>query len=209
MKRSLLILLVFWTFFVQSCRTAKKDWVNENFTSKSETEAFQKGIAKVTETLKKDVAESLTEFKKEVSSTATTSSSETESENTTVTGTITAEDGKEKSVTIGGTTIKSNGADVSFTTTASKEISKEFLEKFQEISSELQSEKLLRETLEAQLFSLKSEFANFRSSYESEKDTKTKTVNKKGLTGGFTFWIILAIIIIALIWYFRKSIPFI
>ena len=207
-NKTIIILVIFLSLFVQSCRTAKKNWVEENFTSKTEIQAFQETFETSIETVKTETSETISEIRKEVSNSRSTNETTSESENTTVTVDITAEDGKEKSATVGGTTITSNGANVKVTTNSSKEVSREFQEKFQEISMQLNSEKQLRETLQSELTSLKKEFADFRSSQQTEKTTKTVTVKKKWFTA--PAWIIIALVLLAVgvLWYFRKSIPF-
>ncbi|MCB0460344.1 MAG: hypothetical protein KDC74_10070 [Flavobacteriaceae bacterium] len=208
-NKTIIILVIFLSLFVQSCRTAKKNWVEENFTSKTEIQAFQETFETSIETVKTETSETISEIRKEVSNSRSTNETTSESENTTVTVDITAEDGKEKSATVGGTTITSNGANVKVTTNSSKEVSREFQEKFQEISIQLNSEKQLRETLQSELTSLKKEFSDFRLSQQTEKTTKTVTVKKKGFTAPVWIIIALVVLIIAVIWYFRKKIPFI
>ena len=201
-------MLMFSLAFFCSCRVAKKEWVKENFTEKATTQ----GIRVVQDsTFKSEISKietSIHKIETSVSKNETKSTSDTESQTTTVTGTITAEEGKEKSVTIGGTTIKSHGANVTFETTSSKAISKEFQESFQQISKELQEKSVKLQEVQTELNSLKSEFASFVSTYQSEKNAKTKTVKKTGFQFGVWILIALAIIVLVFIWYFRKSIPF-
>lgn len=194
--------------FFCSCRVAKKDWVKENYSERSEIEQLIQASEQTTKTEISKLETSVSKIETSISNSETSSTSETESQTTTVTGTITAEEGKEKSVTIGGTTIKSHGANVTFETTSSKAISKEFQESFQQISKELQEKSVKLQEVQTELISLKSEFASFVSTYQSEKNAKTKEVKKTGFQ--FGVWILIAVVLIVLvfIWYFRKSIPF-
>ncbi|MGB0896870.1 MAG: hypothetical protein ACPGRW_06080 [Flavobacteriaceae bacterium] len=196
MKKYILILLV-----LSSCRTAKKEWVKENFSEKATVKKYFTAQDSTFKSELNEINETLTAtFNERFNSTTTT-----KNESTTVSGTITAEDGKEKTATIGNTTITSNGANISFTTSSSKTMESKYVKLVQE----LQSEKQFSQKIQSELISLKSEFANFVSTYESEKTTKSKTVKKTGVQ--FGVWIIIAIvlILIVVIWYFRKSIPFI
>lgn len=209
MKKYIIILLMFsLAFLCSSCRVAKKEWVKENFTEKATTQeirvvqdsTFKSEISKIETSIHK--------IETFVSKIETFKTSENETESTTVSGSITAEDGKEKSVSIGGTTIKSHGANVTFETTTSKAISKEFQESFQQISKELQEKSVKLQEVQTELNSLKSEFSNFVSTYQSEKNAKTKEVKKTGFQFGVWIIVAIAIIITIFIWYFRKSIPF-
>jgi len=205
MKKAIYIVIVISLF---SCRVAKKEWVQDNFTEKA---TINKSLIVQDSVFKSEILKietSVSELETSVSNIETSSASEASNESTTVSGSIKAEDGKEKSVTIGNTTIKSNGANVSFETTSSKSLTKEFETKYQELNKILQSEKEFNQSLESELTSLKSEFSNFKSTYESEKTSKTKTVTKRGST--FSVWLMIILVLIgtAIFWWFRKRIPF-
>lgn len=208
MKKYIIILLMFLLAFLCSCRVAKKEWVKENFTEKATTQ----GIRVVQDsTFKSEISKIETSIHKvetSIHKIETFKTTENQTENTTVSGSITAEEGKEKSVTIGGTTIKSLGASVTFETTSSKAISKEFQESFQQISKELQEKSVKLQEVQIELNSLKSEFSNFVSTYQSEKNTKTKEVKNTGFPFGVWILIAIVLIVLAVVWYLRKSIPF-
>lgn len=204
MKKLIIILLI----LCSSCRVAKKDWLKETFAEKA---TVKKSLTVRDSMFRSEISKietSVSKIENSISKIETSSGSTSENESTTVSGSITAEDGKEKTATVGNTTITSNGANISFTTTTSKEISKAFEIKYQEQQTQLQLQKQTISSLRSQLTSLKTEFANFVSTYESEKNNKTKTVKKTGFQAGV--WIIVAVVVIVLIvlWYFRKSIPF-
>ena len=206
MKKFIILFLCLLTF--NSCRVVKKEWVKENFTEKSTTQKINVIQDSIFSSEISKLETSVSKLETSVSNTETTSTSSSENESTTISGSIIAEDGKEKSVTVGGTTIKSNGANVTFETTSTKAINKAFERQFEELSTKLQEERKTNETLKTEMSSLKSEFANFVSTYESEKTTQSKTVKKSGLGFGFWLTLILIAIVISIVWYFRKSIPF-
>lgn len=206
MKKHLIISLVLISLF--SCRVAKKAWVKETYAEKSIVAKNAITHDSIIKTEIRKIGTSVSKLGTYISNIETSRSLETESENTTVSGTIEAEDGKEKFVTFGNTKITSNGANVSFETTNARYISKEFQAKFQEISSELQLEKSKTESLQIAINSLKSEFSTFKSNIKSKTNTKIKTVKKTGFQFGVWLIAIIAIMIIILVRYFRKSIPF-
>ena len=206
MKKLLILSLLFISF--TSCRVAKKEWVKENFTEKS---TVKESLTVQSDSINKrleQLSESFNSKLKSISESKSSSSSESESESTNVTGTITAEDGKEKSVTINGTTIKSNGANISFETNSNKAISKEFKENFDQLTAELQTESSKRFQLEVEVRSLYSRLSELESNKEASKTTKSKEVTKRGFSFGVWLFFLLFGIAICTIWYFRKSIPF-
>lgn len=203
------IWLILAILLLSSCRVAKKEWVNENFSEKETVNDFltvQDSIVK-SEIFK--LQSHVSKIETSVSKIEALKTSESSNETTSVSGTLTAEDGKEKSVTIGNTTIKSNGANVSFETSSSMAISKEFESKHKELTKELNEQKKVSQNLRSELNSLKSEFSELKATYNSEKTLKSQTVTKKGFTLGFTSILILIVLAIAALFYFRKKIPFI
>ena len=197
-KITVIVLLTLLTF---GCKTVKKEWVKENFTSKQESSLLKQSVSNLNKTLKSEISDtSIKDFNEKLNQ-LSKKITETESKNTTVSGSITAEDGKEKSVSIGNTEIKSIGANITFETTSSTSLSKEFETKYHELSQLLQSEREYREVLRIEIDSLKNEFANFVSNQESEKTTKYKEVKKRVIS-------ILVLLIIGTLYYFRKKIPF-
>ncbi len=206
MKKITLIFLVLLSLF--SCRSVKKEWVKENFTEKAEISQLKENYSNLKNTLKTEINEALILEINEKLKQEKVSESSSENESTTVSGSITAEDGKEKSVTIGGTTIKSNGANVTFETSSTKEFTRKYESKLEELQMQLEKKTITIKELHSEINSLKSEFSIFRSNYESEKTAKSKEVKSSGLSFGFWLTIIIVTIVIIIIWYFRKSIPF-
>lgn len=206
MKKLIAISTLFILF--TSCRSVKKEWVKENFTEKSEISQLKANYSNLKNTLKTEINETLILEINEKLKQEKVYESSSKNETTTVSGSISAEDGKEKSVTIGSTTIKSNGANVTFKTSSTKEFTKQFESHLQELEIRLQESLLEISILRSENNSIKSEFANFKSTYDREKTSESKTVKKSGLSFGTWLILIIIIIVIVLIWYFRKSIPF-
>jgi len=183
---------------------AKKNWVKENFTEKA---TVKKSLTLQSNALInriENLQETLTAKYDELSKESSKETRTEENESTTVTGNITAEEGKEKSVTIGATTIKSDGANVSFQTNFSKSVSKEFLEKMSALSNEIntQSNKIieLNKLVEAQSRRL----SELESNKEIKKNTSSKDVTKRGFS--FGAWLIGLLIFSGLIlFFFLKS----
>lgn len=197
------ILLMFF-----SCRTAKKTWVEENFTSKHEIQSIQDNLTYSNEEVKSEIKNSLILDFTEKLKLATEKTTNNETETTTTKIDIIAENGVEKKATAGNTTVTSNGANVSVQTTSSKALSKEFESKYNELSQKLDREQKYNEYLYTEINSLKSEIANLKSTYQSEKQAKTKETTKRG----FTFWAVLIgglIVVLGVAGYvFRSRIPF-
>ena len=197
------ILLMFF-----SCRTAKKTWVEENFTSKQEIQSIQDNLTYSNEEVKSEIKNSLILDFTEKLKLATEKTTNNETETTTTQIDIIAENGVEKKATAGNTTVTSIGANVSVQTTSSKSLSKEFESKYQELSQKLDKEQKYNEYLYSEINSLKSEIANLRSTYQSEKQAKSKETKKTG----FTFWAVLIgglIVVFGVAGYvFRSRIPF-
>lgn len=206
MKNRFCILVLCLLLF--NCRTVKKEWVKENFTEKSTTTQLKSSQDSTLRSEISKIETSVSKIETSVSKIENSATSSAENETTDVSGNIVAEDGKTKSVTIGGTTIKSNGANISFKTSSSKATSKQ-IETFYENSErkfELQEQTISE--LRTELNSLKSEFNVLESAYESQKQTRSKNVKKTGLSFGMWAMIIIILIVLVLLWYFRHSIPF-
>ena len=197
------ILLMFF-----SCRTAKKTWVNENFASKQDISKLETTQLNSQKTLESKITNSLIIDFTEKLKLATEKTTNNETETTTTQIDIIAENGVEKKATAGNTTVTSNGANVSVQTTSSKALSKEFESKYQELSQKLDKEQKYNEHLYSEINSLKSEIANLRSTYQSEKQAKTKETTKRG----FTFWAVIIgglIVVLGVAGYvFRSRITF-
>lgn len=206
MKKLILFSAIILLF--TSCRSVKKEWVKENFSEKA---TVNRSLSVQDSTLKSEISKietSISKIETSISNTETTKESTSENETTSVSGSITAEEGKEKSVTIGGTTIKSNGANVTFETSSSKTMSREFESKFEQLTLQLEEQSETIQSLNSKLFNQQSEIESLESKYSSLKTSKSRVVKRSGLS--FTTWliIVLALAVVGAIWYFRKSIPF-
>ena len=178
-----------------SCRTAKKEWVKENFTEKSELQEIRDNLTYSNEEVKAEIRNSLiSEFSEKLKQQAEKTTNN-ESETTTVKGSIIAEEGKEKSATVGNTTIKSNGANVTFETTSTKALSKEFETKYNELNQKLEQELKYNKYMYTEINSLKSEIAKITSNQKTEKTNKTRTVSKKQIGLGIVILIVIGLIL--------------
>jgi predicted nuclease with TOPRIM domain len=203
-----LICLFLLVLLSTSCRIAKKEWVKENFTEKEIINNTLKAKDSTTSIKVLDIYKKLSELETSIASSQTTSTSQSENETTTISGSLTAEAGKEKTVTIGNTTITSNGANVSFETVNTKALSKAFESKYQELTAKLQVLNEINEKQETQINSLKSEINNLKSNYTSLKNNQIKNVSKTGGTLGFTSIALIIILAITAFLFFKKQIPF-
>jgi len=202
------ITLVAISLLMVSCRSVKKQWVEDNFTKNETVKHLVKQQDSIFDTKIHKIETSVSKLETSVSKNETKNETSSQEENTTISGSINAEDGKEKSVTFGDTEIKTNGASVTFTTSSSKQITKQITAKIETLTKQLNLEQTKTETLQREIISLKSEFAKIVSSLEAQKTNQTQTVKKAGFN--FGVWIIIALVLAALaaVWYFKKSIPF-
>lgn len=132
-----------------------------------------------------------------------------ENESTDVTVNIKAEDGKEKSATVGNTTVTSNGADISVKTSSTKAINKQI----ETLNSEWsQKYDILEKSIKtAEMKSEQRDYANLKriELLESKLDKQSKETDKTSPT----FWVVLGLVISAILFiairYFKVKIPFI
>lgn len=187
------------------CKTAKVNWVKENFEEKAvvsqKIEAQKDSLLSEISTIR----DSLSVFQSQFLQQQTTSVSSSLDESTTISGSIIAEDGKEKSVTAGGIVIKSNGANVSFETTMTRRETIELQHKVESLTVQLNEAISKIEQNQLKTISNEKQLADFRSTYESDTRTKEKEVKKTGFQAGV--WIIgaLALIVIIALWYLNKK----
>lgn len=184
-----------------SCRAVKKEYLQENYASKEDVSNLEQTQLNSLKALESKIESTIITKVEEKIKKSTEKQNEKQNENTTVTGTLKAEEGKEKSATIGNTTIKSNGADIQFQVNSSKEITKEVLTELQELKQSKQEMLTIitkqQETIEQNTKAI----SELKALYETEKAVKTKEVKKSGLT--FTTLSIIAIILIVLYLIYR------
>jgi len=175
-----------------SCRTVKKDWVEKNFVANETLKTIEENLTYSNESIKEEIKVSLyDEFSQMLKETF-----KAENETTTTTGTIEGVDGVEKSVTIGNTTIKSNGANVSFQTNNTKLV-ESLLKDFNEVTKT--QEQIYKELFEENLL-LEKRYLESEKRIETLEKTISKTVTKKQLGFG-----ILAILIVGFLGYLANK----
>ncbi|PSG90870.1 hypothetical protein [Aurantibacter aestuarii] len=163
-----------------SCKTVKKDWLQENYYTKEtvntnetkQNEAFLNELTKIENSIKK--------YEASTNQQATTTEKTDETENTTIDGSITAEFGKEKFVQVGNTLIKTNGANVNFQTSNVKTYSKELETKISFFESQLEITRKQTEAIEVKLKALETQNKQFKTVLEQQKNSKSKTTKKSG-----------------------------
>lgn len=207
MKKTILIVLLFASLL--SCRTAKKEWVKENFASNSELLRVKDSFSEEISNQEDSLIETMNSKYNEILEQKSSHESDSETEDSTITGTIIAEEGKEKSVSYGGTTINSNGATIQFTTKISKAISKEYSSKFQELNSQLDQERQSIRVLETELTFLKKELETLQTQQINNREAKTRDVKSNGFQVGTWIWLLVVVVVIVLINIFKNQIPFI
>lgn len=207
MKKAILIILVFIS--TASCRTAKKEWVKENFASHLELEGVKNTLSEELKKQEASLTENIQSKYKEVLDQKSSEEISNESEDSTISGTIIAEDGKEKSVSYGGTTISSNGATIKFTSKITKALSKEYSSKFQELNNQLDQERKTVETLSSEINTIKKELEHIKSTQDIDRKSKSRDVKSNGFQLVAWVWLGLLIIVIVLLNIFKNQIPFI
>lgn len=196
----LFIVYVILMLTIFSCRTAKKEWVKENFTEKSQINEIKESLTYSNELVKEEIRKSLVlEFNKTLDETKS-KLIETLDENTITKIDIEAEFGKIKEAMVGNTKVTSNGAKISVETSTNKSLSKDY-ESYKKESQE-SINLLLDETikLSTKIELLAKENNTLKSELSQIKETQSKTVNKKQFTLGF-----MLLIVIFLIYTFRDK----
>lgn len=176
--KNLLLILAIATLF--SCRTVKKEWVKENYQSKIEAVALAEETLNRAESLTIDEIQKLTFNFEEKLQETTQKTTKEESQSTSVSATIEAEDGKEKSVTIGGTKVVSNGARVTVESETNTSFKDEQETTNKEILRQLDEERRFSSAVNESLISLKSEFEAYKESHKQETSVFSKWVKKQG-----------------------------
>jgi hypothetical protein len=167
-----------------SCRTVKKDWVEKNFVANETLKTIEENLTYSNESIKEEIKVSLyDEFSQMLKETF-----KSENETTTTTGTIEGVEGVEKSVTIGNTTIKSNGANVSFQTNNTK-VYESLIKDLKEVNKT--QEQTNKELFEENLL-LERKYIETQKRIETLEKTISKTVTKKQL--GFGILLILIVV---------------
>lgn len=182
-----------------SCRTVKKEWIKENYQSKTEALSQKEEVLKEVKTSQVEITETLVRDFKERFKTETESNKETENENTEIEVNMVAEKGVEKTATIGDTTIKSNGANITASIKTSKESESKTETQIIELFSQLEQKSDIIQSNKEDINSLKSEIANLKTSQENVFTLFSKWVEKKGVK----FWVITVAVLAILFFVYR------
>lgn len=199
----ILYILLMITMF--SCKTVNKVKTHEYFASKNDLSQLDQKWSTHLQNFKTDVKESSLATVKDYLTVQKESNSTNENESSVISGTITPGE-KEKSVSIGGTTIKSDGVNVKFEIKNTKAKLQESLTQISELNQTIEKERNARISLENDFNEYKKHQSKVIDELKQEKSTQTKTVSKKG----FTFWaiVICAIaIVLFLLYKFGGRIP--
>lgn len=180
------ILYVFLMLSVFSCRTVEKAKTNEQFVSKQDLSQLDQKWSAYLQTFKKDVKETSLATVKDYLKVQKESTSTNENESSVISGTATAEEGKEKTFTAGNTTIKTNGFDISFEINTLKQLNQSYESQIQETNKLLIEERNARISSETSLKQENKELLKRLEVLESEQSTQTKTVSKRTIA----FWFI-------------------
>lgn len=200
MKKPILISLLLIT--LTGCRTVKKDWVKANYVEKSEINQFKQSVEGFKQTINSSIDERIDSKYTTILNEMREAVKVDENETTTIIGSIEAEEGKEKSATIGNTTIKSNGSNITFESTLNKAFNKELETINSKMEQTIEQYRNSLKTFENDFTAYKTETDKKIAELKSQLDQKNKETNKNGFA--FTFIIILGIAI--LIYIFRKRI---
>ena len=205
MKKILLLLLA---FAVYSCGSVKKKWVNENFAEKAALESLRENNISLNKESEERIMQELYLDFNSIMMEELSKLKITSDENSELSGTLKAEDGKEKTVSFGGNTITANGADISFLWSKKNTSEKEYKKQINEFSEQIEKKEISIKNLELRLDSLQSEVDNLKSVKESKKETTSK--EKTRSFWSFWIWIILiaAILVFLVYRYGKKYIPF-
>lgn len=190
-----LLTLIFIGFLMTSCVSKKKLKESQDLQSTYILDQTEKKWTNSVQNIKSELSESILSKFNETIKSFKESSSTNENETTDVTVNITAEDGKEKSATVGNTTVTSNGADISVKTSSTKAINNQI----ETLNSEW-SQKY--DILETSIINVTNELNEFKTAQlkvneelKAEKNTQSKETDKKGLS----FWAVIIAIVLAVL----------
>lgn len=193
MKTIIKISLLF--FILTSCVSKKKLKESQDLQSTYILDQTEKKWTNSVQNIKSELSESILSQFNETIKSFKESSSSNENETTDVTVNITAEDGKEKSATVGNTTVTSNGADVIVKTSSTKAINKQI----ETLNSEWSQKYNLLEKSLINVTNELNEFKNYQlninEDLKSKLNVKTEETDKKGLS----FWVIMIALILAVL----------
>lgn len=207
-KKLSIILLSFFLLSFTSCVTKKKLKESQELTTTHILDVTDIRLANLKNTLKGEISESVSQEVTEKFKEQKETISNDENESVEVIGTLPAGE-KETSVTVGNTTIKNNGGNVSFDIKSSKQLSSQLETINKELAQSLNEERNARVSLENELNEFKTAQLKINEDLKSKLNVKAKETTKKGLS----FWLVIIAIVLSLgfvaIRYFKVKIPFV
>lgn len=198
-----IILLSLFLLAFTSCVTKKKLQESQQAESTRVLDIVDIRTNKAIETLKSDVLETLSKKEKETTKEEKKTNTAHENESINVIGTLEPKE-KETSVSVGGTTIKNNGGNVSFEITSTKEYKAERESLIKEFGKVIEEERNARISSEINLQQQIDYLVKENEVLKHEKEQRSKEVNKKGLS----FWVLITIgvfVFISLLRLVKKS----
>jgi hypothetical protein len=199
MKNLILILSIL--ILSTSCRSVKKKWVSENFATKIETALLEGKLEQSQQLETQKTIDSFSQLLKSNSTTKTETNTSSNNESTTISGTITAQEGKTKTVSFGNTKIESDGANITFTSTNTKAQLRETQETISQLEQKFESITSHNTLLYKETQSALSQITILKQEVKSLKESKSKDLKKTG----FPWWIVIAIGIILSVYIIYKN----
>lgn len=188
------LFLIFLFNGLISCVTKKKLKESQELQSTYILDQTETKFTNSVQNLKSEISKSiLSEFNETIKS-FKESSTANENESASISGTLPPGE-KETSVTVGNTTIKNNGGNVSFDIKSSKQLSSQLETINKELAQSLNEERNARISLENELNEFKTAQLKVNEELKAEKKTQSKETNKKGLS----FWVIMIALILAVL----------
>lgn len=208
-KTTIKIFIIYITVSLMfGCVTKKKLKESQELTTTHILDVTDIRLANLKNTLKGEISESVSQEVTEKFKEQKETISNNENESVEVIGTLPAGE-KETSVTVGNTTIKNNGGNVSFDIKSSKQLSSQLETINKELAQSLNEERNARVSLENELNEFKTAQLKINEDLKSKLNVKAKETTKKGLS----FWLVIIAIVLSLgfvaIRYFKVKIPFV
>lgn len=197
MKNYLIILAI---LTLSGCRTVKKEWVKENYTSKIETVAFSNELLKELENRTESLKTTLNASFEEKIQQSTKKTTTEEKNHLFIEGTIEADSKEEKSVKVGNTEIVNRGGNVRFKIDNESSFKSEYMSQIKEIYGSIEEHLVELKETQHQLEKVNKTVYELQQEIETLKKTKTKEVKKTGFP-----WYILIIGVVLLIYFLRKK----
>lgn len=199
------ILLSLFLLSFSSCVTKKKLIESQQAESTRVLDIVDVRTNKAIETLKSDVLETLNKKEQKTAKEEKKTNTAHENESINVIGTLEPKE-KETSVSVGGTTIKNNGGNVSFEITSIKEYKAEIESLSKEFIKVIDEERNARISSEINLQQQIDYLVKENEVLKHENEIRTEEVNKKGLP--IWIWITLGLVCLFFVLRFIKKTRF-